>query len=203
MAENNSFLLSQSDPRELSMETKQSQIFRIGNRVFKLFISKDQIEHRINALGNELAAEYQDKYPLFIVVLNGAFMFAADIIRACHFECEIQFVKLASYQGLNSSGTVKQLIGLQQSTEGRHVIIVEDIVDTGRTMDSIMTDLSHSKPASLSIATLLLKPDCLEFEFESTYVGFEIPDAFVIGYGLDLDGKARNLPDIYQLDPNG
>ncbi len=182
------------------MTVKEAQKVQIGARTFRQFISKEVIEARIEEMGRELAADYQDRFPLFVVVLNGAFMFAADLLRACAFECELQFVKLASYEGVNSTGVVKQLIGLQQDIEGRHVIIVEDIVDTGRTMDSIMTDLHLSKPASIAIATLLLKPDCLEFEFDSPYVGFEIPDKFVIGYGLDLDGSGRNLDAIYQLD---
>ncbi|MCL4109266.1 UNVERIFIED_CONTAM: hypothetical protein GTU68_063034 [Idotea baltica] len=127
-------------------------------------------------------------------------MFAADLLRASAIECELQFVKLSSYDGTSSTGKVKEIIGLQSPIKGRHVIIVEDIVDTGRTIYSMMEDLEGMQPASIAVATLLLKPESLEYEIESSYVGFEIPDAFVIGYGLDLDGKARNLSDIYQLD---
>ena len=172
---------------------------KIGRHTFEKYLAKDTIKARITELGKELATDYHDKFPLFIIVLNGAFMFAADLVRACGFECELQFVKLSSYQGTNSTGVVKQIIGLAASIKDRHVIIVEDIVDTGRTIRSIMATLEKEEPASIAVATLLLKPDCLEQPVDSPYVGFEIPDAFVIGYGLDLDGKARNLEHIYQL----
>ena len=172
---------------------------QIGDRTFEKYLDRDTIKARIQELGKEISLEYHDKYPLFVIVLNGAFMFAADLLRATALECELQFVKLSSYTGTESTGTVKQIIGLSNSIKGRHVIIVEDIVDTGRTIMSMISDLQERQPSSISVATLLLKPDCLQFELESTYVGFEIPDAFVIGYGLDLDGRARNLCDIYQL----
>lgn len=171
----------------------------IGTRVFKKYISRDVIKGRILELGKELAVEYQGKDPIFIVVLNGAFMFAADLVRATTLECELQFVKLSSYEGTESTGKVKEIIGLPNDLKGRHIIIVEDIIDSGRTMHHMIEDLRRHNPASIHVATLLLKPESLQYQFESTYVGFEIPDAFVIGYGLDLDGKARNLCDIYQL----
>ncbi|MBK8501970.1 MAG: hypoxanthine phosphoribosyltransferase [Saprospiraceae bacterium] len=171
----------------------------IGSRVFVKYLGRDAIRARIRELGRDISVDYRDKYPVFIVILNGAFMFAADLVRATSLECELQFVKLASYEDIHSTGKVKKIIGLPVPLTDRHVIVVEDIVDTGRTMLTMIEDLKQMKPASLSIATLLLKPDCLQVPIDSSYVGFEIPDAFVIGYGLDLDGKARNLPDIYQL----
>ena len=175
------------------------QRIQIGERVFEKYLNRDTIKARIQELGKEISLDYHDKYPLFVIVLNGAFMFAADLLRATALECELQFVKLSSYHGVESTGTVKQIIGLSDNIKGRHVVIVEDIVDSGRTITRMISDLQERQPASISVATLLLKPDCLKFELESTYVGFEIPDAFVIGYGLDLDGRARNLCDIYQL----
>ena len=171
----------------------------IGERVFEKYLNRDTIKARIQELGRDISIDYQDKYPVFIIVLNGAFMFAADLVRATALECQLEFVKLASYENVSSTGTVKRILGLPIPLTNRHVIIVEDIVDTGRTMAAMMEDLKAMQPASISVATLLLKPDCLEIPIDSTYVGFEIPNAFVIGYGLDLDGKARNLPDIYQL----
>jgi hypoxanthine phosphoribosyltransferase len=174
---------------------------KIGNRVFVKYLGRDAIRARIHELGRDISLDYQGKYPVFIVILNGAFMFAADLVRATSLECELQFVKLASYQDMHSTGKVKKIIGLPVPLTDRHVIVVEDIVDTGRTMLTMIEDLQQMKPASISVATLLLKPDCLQVPIESSYVGFEIPNAFVIGYGLDLDGKARNLPDIYQLEP--
>jgi hypoxanthine phosphoribosyltransferase len=176
-----------------------SQQIKIGQRVFEKYLNRDTIRARIHELGQEIAIDYQGKYPLFIVVLNGAFMFAADLLRATALECEIQFVKLSSYSDTASTGQVKEIIGLPDPIHGREIIIVEDIVDSGRTIKAMMADLERFQPNSISVATLLLKPDCLQYELGSTYVGFEIPDAFVIGYGLDLDGRARNLADIYQL----
>ncbi len=181
------------------MESKL-QTVTIGKHQFVKYLSKEVIKSRIQELGREIATDYKDKFPLFVIVLNGAFMFAADLVRAFAYECELQFVKLSSYEGTSSTGTVKQIIGLPDVIEGRNVIIVEDIVDTGRTIQKMMEDLERHRPASISVATLLLKPDCVEMQFDSPYVGFEIPDAFVIGYGLDLDGKARNLDAIYQLE---
>lgn len=178
---------------------KQDQQIIIGDRVFTRYLNRDAIKARIQELGRDISLDYQDKYPVFIVVLNGAFMFAADLVRATALECQLEFVKLASYQDIRSTGTVKKILGIPVPLENRHVIIVEDIVDTGRTMHTMMEELQTMQPASISVATLLLKPECLQVPIDSTYIGFEIPDAFVIGYGLDLDGKARNLPDIYQL----
>ncbi|NND33277.1 MAG: hypoxanthine phosphoribosyltransferase [Saprospiraceae bacterium] len=180
-------------------ELRNRQQIQIGDRIFEKYLNRDTIRARIQELGREISIDYRDKDPLFVIVLNGAFMFAADLLRATSLECELQFVKLSSYSGTSSTGQVKQIIGLPETLKARHVIIVEDIVDTGKTIMSMITDLAAHDPASVSIATLLLKPDCLLFELESTYVGFEIPDAFVIGYGLDLDGRARNLCDIYQV----
>ncbi|MCB0688911.1 MAG: hypoxanthine phosphoribosyltransferase [Saprospiraceae bacterium] len=181
------------------MKKNETEQIRIGSRVFAKYLHRDTIKARIQELGRDISMDYQDKFPVFIVVLNGAFMFAADLVRATAMECQLEFVKLASYEDVRSTGTIKKIIGIPIPLEGRHVIIVEDIVDTGRTMDSMIKELKTMDPASVSVATLLYKPDCLQVAIESTYVGFEIPDAFVIGYGLDLDGKARNLPDIYQL----
>lgn len=171
----------------------------IGERVFVKYLNRDTIKARIQELGRDISMDYQNKYPVFIVVLNGAFMFAADLVRATALECQLEFVKLASYEDIRSTGTIKKIIGIPIPLKDRHVIIVEDIVDTGRTMHTMMQELLAMEPASINVATLLLKPDCLEVPIETSYIGFEIPDAFVIGYGLDLDGKARNLPDLYQL----
>ncbi len=184
----------------VSFEPKQMDYVQIGERRFVKLLSSEKIQARITELATAIREDYSDKDPLFIVVLNGAFMFAADLIRACELDCEIQFIRLASYEGTTSSGVVQQIIGMQIPVEGRHVIVVEDIVDTGRTMDAFTRDIQESHPASISVVTLLLKPETLEYPFESAYVGFEIPDAFVIGYGLDLDGRARHLEDIYQLE---
>jgi hypoxanthine phosphoribosyltransferase len=172
----------------------------IGTRSFVKYISQEEIQSRIAALGKALAINYQDRNPLFVVVLNGAFMFAADLLRAYPYDCEVQFIRLASYEGTSSSGKVRQILGLAGPVKDRHLIIVEDIVDTGATMHYFKHSLNMSDPASVEFVTLLLKPDCLNYTFQTPYVGFEIPDKFVVGYGLDLDGVGRNLSSIYQLE---
>ncbi len=172
---------------------------KIGTKVFERYLRREAIKTRVHELGRELEVDYHEKNPLFIIVLNGAFVFAADLLRSCGFPLELEFVKLSSYASMQSTGEVKRLLGLTTNIEGRHVIIVEDIVDTGLTIGAISDDLRDQDPASVQVVTLLLKPDCLTCNFESPYVGFEIPPAFVVGYGLDIDNQARYFPDIYQL----
>ncbi len=165
---------------------------------FEPYIRQAEIQARVAELGAAISARYRTQRPLFLVVLNGAFIFAADLLRACRFECEVTFIRLASYRGTRSSGRVKEIIGLQDDIRGRAVIIVEDIVDSGNTLSSLLPELQALAPASVEIASLLLKPDMLEHELEVQYVGFEIDPRFVIGYGLDYDGLGRNLPAIYR-----
>lgn len=147
----------------------------------------------------EISADYKDKRPLFIAILNGAFIFAADLFRKLDIEAEICFIKLASYKGVKSSGKVITAIGLDVETYGRDVIIIEDIVDTGKTLSQFLPQLVHSQPASLKIATLLHKPEATVHPLKIDYLGFTIPNKFVLGYGLDYDGLGRNIREIYQL----
>ena len=137
--------------------------------------------------------------PLFLVVLNGAFMFASDLFKKLTIECEISFVKLSSYSGTTSTETVKHLIGINEDLKGRNIILVEDIVDTGITIVHMMEELKKYEPADVKIATLLLKPEKYDKGYAIDYVAIEIPNDFIIGYGLDYDGFARNLPDIYKI----
>ena len=168
---------------------------------FRPFIENERIRARVSELGRQITAEYEGHNPLLICVLNGAAPFAVDLFRAIDTDAEIVFVRLKSYDGMDSTGKVKEVLGLSESIEGRDVIVVEDIIDTGRTMLKLEADLRAMKPASLRIATLLFKPDALQCpEVKPDYVGFEIPVKFIIGYGLDIDGQARNLNDIYVLD---
>lgn len=171
----------------------------IGNRTFEPFISNEQINERIQEIAAELNAEYEGSNPMFISILNGAFMFTADLLKKVSIPCQLSFVKLASYSGISSSGQVKELVGLAEDIRDRQIIILEDIVDTGLTLSSICKQLETRQPASIRVATLLQKPDCLKVPVKVDYIGFSIPDKFVLGYGLDLDGYGRNLPDIYQL----
>jgi hypoxanthine phosphoribosyltransferase len=169
-------------------------------RTFQLLLGEDAIRERVQQLGLMIRERYEGRRPLFLGVLNGAFVFAADLIRAAGIECEISFIKLSSYRGTKSSGQVATVIGLEVDLAGREVILVEDIVDSGKTLHSLLPELKELGPASVAIAAFLLKPDALVYPVSIDFLGFDIPDKFVIGYGLDYDGLGRNLPGIYQLE---
>jgi hypoxanthine phosphoribosyltransferase len=177
----------------------KNAMIQIHDLHFKPFISRKKIKKRISELGETLQADYGDKNPLFIGILNGAFIFAADLVRAFGQPCEIAFTRLSSYAGLQSSGQVSTKLDLDFSIKDRHVIIVEDIIDSGRTLFELSKKMHLEEPASLAIATLLLKPDALQFPLEADYVGFSIPSKFVVGYGLDYNERGRELDAIYQL----
>jgi hypoxanthine phosphoribosyltransferase len=166
---------------------------------FRPIISPEEIAGKVATIAAEICKVYADKRPLFLGILNGSFIFAADLLRACDIPCEISFIKLASYHQLTSSGDVKTVIGLNVEVKDRHVILVEDIVDSGRTMHHFLPDLQKLEPASIALATLLDKPAAHEFPVSIDYKCFEIPPDFVVGYGLDYDGLGRNLPGLYQL----
>lgn len=172
---------------------------QLHDLLFTLLFSEAQVSARVRELGAALAQRYGDKQPLFISILSGAFVFAADLIRAFHAPCEISFVKLTSYSGTQSSGVVQTVMGIDAALEGRHIIVVEDIVDTGRTLHFFLEYLRSQQPASLCTVAFLRKPSATVFPVEVDYVGFDIPDRFVVGYGLDYNGLGRNLPGIYQL----
>lgn len=162
-------------------------------------MSSATIQTRIAELAAEMNAALADRNPLFIAVLNGAFIFAADLFRRLTIDAEISFIKLVSYKGARSTGHVITSIGLDTELYGRTVVILEDIVDTGRTLHEFRPQILHQQPRELLIASLLSKPDMLEFPIHIDYLGFAVPNKFILGYGLDYDGLGRNLPDIYQL----
>ncbi|MBE6305091.1 MAG: hypoxanthine phosphoribosyltransferase [Bacteroidales bacterium] len=166
---------------------------------FRPFISSEQIAKRVGEIAAEVSDAYKDRNPLIICVLKGAFPFASDLFMNLSIDAEIAFVRLQSYSGTESTGSVREVIGLDESVKGRAVIVVEDIIDTGRTMAKFLEELKAQEPAEVKVATLLFKPDALQEPLKPDYVGFSIPSKFIIGYGLDLDGLARNLKDIYVL----
>jgi hypoxanthine phosphoribosyltransferase len=171
----------------------------IEDKTFGIYIQDQEIQQAIQTIANEMNVLYADKKPIFISVLNGAFMFTADLLKKIDFPCELSFIKLSSYSGTSSTGIVKEIVGLQEEIAGRDVIVIEDIIDTGITMQKIISQLELKNPASIRIATLLLKPDSVKVPINPDFVCFSIPDKFVVGFGLDLNGIGRNLPDIYQL----
>ena len=169
----------------------------INNKHFVPFIPQEQIAERVAALANRLNNDYAGKSPLLVVILNGAFMFAADLVRQLHFEHEIQFAKFSSYDGMNTTGNVKELIGITADITGRDVIIVEDIIDTGTTMYNLLPQLRNKGAKSVEVASLLMKPGKLQVALDVKYCAMEIPNEFIVGYGLDYDGYGRNYKDIY------
>lgn len=174
-------------------------VIKIHDREFEKSISREEIAAQVKRVAEKINKDYAGKRPLLLGVLNGCFMFVSDLMKELEIECEISFVKFSSYQGSETTGTVNQVMGLTESIEGRDVIIVEDIVDTGLTMHKMLQTLAENKPASLAIASLFLKPARLRVPVEVKYSAFEIPDRFIVGYGLDYDGLGRNLPDVYDV----
>lgn len=172
---------------------------QLKDKEFIPYLSAAEIAEINKELGEKINKDFEGKEVLFIAILNGSFMFAADLMRHIEVKNTISFVKVASYEGMSSTGTVKKIIGLMDSLENRHVVIIEDIIDTGNTLDKLLPTLQAEKPASLSLCTLLYKPDAFKASFDIDYVGKSIPPKFIVGYGLDYDGYGRNLADIYQI----
>jgi len=171
----------------------------IRDKQFELFISEKEILSEVAALGKQLSAHYDEKEVVFIAMLNGAFMFAADLMKTISVPCKISFVKVSSYAGDQSTGKVTELIGINEELSGKHVVLVEDIVDTGTTIESIFPQIEKAGAASVEVCTLLFKPEAFQGTRKPKYIGFSIPNRFVVGYGLDYDGFGRNLNAIYQL----
>ena len=172
---------------------------KIHDKVFRTSYSEAEILQHVKAVADRLNKDMEGKNPLFLAVLNGSFIFAADLMRMITIPCEISFVKLASYQGTLSTGKVKEVIGINEDITGRTVVIIEDIVESGLTMKRMIDTLGTRNPESVHICTLLLKPDCLKVDLDIEYAAFSIPNDFIVGYGLDYDQQARNLKDIYVL----
>jgi hypoxanthine phosphoribosyltransferase len=174
-------------------------LIKVHDKEFVPYLTSKEIEEQVARVAAEINRDYKDKKPLFIAILNGAFIFAADLFKQIDVEAEIAFIKLASYKGVKSTGKVITAIGLDVELFGRDVIILEDIVDTGKTLSQFLPQLDHHHPSSLKIAALLHKPDAMVHPIKIDYLGFTIPNKFVLGYGLDYDGLGRNIKEIYQL----
>lgn len=171
----------------------------ILDKQFIPFINRETIEKRISELAGQIGNDYEGRCPLFIIVLNGAFLFATELVKSTSLTCEITFVRLSSYSKTESTGKVRQIIGLEDNITDRDIIIIEDIVDTGLTMSQLISQIEEFKPRSIEIATLLHKPEALLKPIRMRYIGFEIENRFVVGYGLDYDGLGRNLNALYVL----
>jgi len=172
---------------------------KVHDKSFVPYLTEQEILDKVKDLANRLNIDYKDKRPLFISVLNGSFMFSADLFKYLNIEAEICFIKLASYKGTKSTGHIITAIGLDTDINGRDIIILEDIIDTGKTMNEFLPQITHQQPKSLKIAVLLHKPEATVFPLTIDYICFSIPNKFVVGYGLDYDGLGRNLGQLYQL----
>ncbi|HRH58161.1 MAG TPA: hypoxanthine phosphoribosyltransferase [Chitinophagales bacterium] len=176
------------------------QTIKIHDKLFHQYITEDEIQKRIKEIVTELSAKFHDKNPVFVVVLRGAFMFASDILKKFNYPCEIEFVKLTSYTGMQSTGKINMILPLKEEiVKNRDIIIIEDIVDSGLTMDFFINYVKGLHPNSVSLISFLYKPDNLKKDVKIDIIGFTIPDLFVVGYGLDFDGEGRNLSAVYQL----
>ncbi len=171
----------------------------LKDKTFELSIPYERILEAIETLAGKINHDFEGREPLFLVILNGSFMFSADLMKKISVNCQVSFVKLSSYEGTQSTHNVRKLIGLNEEIRGRSVIILEDIIDTGITMEHLLEEIGFFEPAEIKIATLLFKPAALQKDIAIDYVGIEIPNDFIVGYGLDYDGLGRNLKDIYKI----
>jgi hypoxanthine phosphoribosyltransferase len=182
--------------------SKNKAPVKVLDKLFGPYITEDQLLARIDDIADEIKDKYADKDPLFLGILNGSFMFASDLLKAVYIKSKVSFVKVASYAGTHTTGQVNELIGLNEPIEGRHIVVVEDIVDTGITITHVLQWLQQHQPASVAVAALLYKPSRLQKPVKPDYIGFEVPDKFLLGYGLDYDGYGRNLRHIYtEMNP--
>ena len=172
---------------------------KIKDKSFRVSIPEAEIKERVKALAEQMSKDLEGKNPIFLGVLNGSFVFAADLMREMTIPCEISFVKLASYQGTTSTGKVREVLGINENLSGRTVVIVEDIVESGQTMKQMIESLGTRNPESVRICTLFFKPEKLKEDLNLDYVAFRIPDDFIVGYGLDYDGLGRELKDVYTI----
>ncbi len=175
------------------------EFIQVKDKTFKISVSSEEIQNAVEVVANQINDELKGENPIFLGVLNGCFMFMSDLMKQINIPCEVSFIKFSSYSGTETTGKVKQLIGLNENIEGRSVVIVEDIVDTGITMKNLIETLQEKKPKQIKVATFLQKPDALKCDVTLDYVAMKIPNEFIVGYGLDYDGFGRNLNEIYTI----
>lgn len=173
---------------------------QVKDKTFRPFLAQEEISKRVAELGAQLSHDLEGKNPLFLAILNGSYVFAADLLRNVTVPCEVSFIRVSSYSGMESTGTLTEVIGLKEEIEGRTVVIVEDIIDSGFTMERLVKSLRAKNPADLRICTLITKPGNLKVDLDIPYCAFNIPNDFIVGYGLDYDGYGRNLPAIYVVE---
>jgi len=176
-------------------------IIQVKDKFFEKFISTTEIDSAVQKVAEAINRDYETKNPIFLAMLNGAFIFASDLIRKITVPCEISFVKFSSYSGTTSTEKLNELIGLNEELKNRYVIVLEDIVDTGITMNKLLKDIWEKEPLDVKVACFCFKPDAFKHFFTIDYLGMSIPNEFILGYGLDYDGQGRNLPDIYKIVP--
>jgi hypoxanthine phosphoribosyltransferase len=179
--------------------TNIEEPIKIKDLEFIPYVTHYDILERVREIGIKINQDYENKNPLFIAVLNGSFMFASDLMKQVDLKSELTFIKVNSYDGIESTGLIKEMIGIGQSVTDRHVVIIEDIVDTGNTITHLLNEMSKMDPASIEVVTLFSKPDSHQTKLYIKYTGFDIPNKFIVGYGLDYDGYGRNYQDVYQL----
>lgn len=190
---------SSSQPFKVKVIIQIMDKIMVRDRQFSVSIPEEKIKKRVAQVAAQISDDLKDQHPLFLAVLNGSFVFAADLMRGITTPCEISFVRMASYEGTSSTGAVKQLIGLKEDIKDRTVVIVEDIIDSGLTMQHLLNLLVEKQPRAIHIAALLVKPGNLQVKLDIPYCCFKIPNDFIVGYGLDYDGEGRNLPSIYTV----
>jgi hypoxanthine phosphoribosyltransferase len=171
---------------------------QLADKSFQSFISASQINKKIKLLSAQINKDYAGKKPIFVAILNGSFMFCSDLLKQIELECKVSFLKLSSYDGMSTTGNVRQLIGLNEDIKGQDLIVLEDIMDTGLTLAAILKELAILQPSSIQVCTLLYKPAANQTNYVPSYIGFEVGNEFLVGYGLDYNGLGRNLPEIYQ-----
>ncbi len=179
--------------------SRKMKTVQIKDKQFQLSITNDEIQSAIQRIATQINEELYDEQPIFLGVLNGCFMFMSDLLKKIEIPCEVSFIKLSSYSGTSTTGNVKQILGLNDNIKGRTIIVVEDIVDTGITMEQLLKTLQEYQPKCIKIATCLQKPDALQRDIKTDYVAINIPNDFIVGYGLDYDGFGRNLNEIYTI----